>query len=156
MGSLSFGLYWRLVMLLGLGALEVGYITGSLNSNNDPISLLIYWRSPAERIEMARQLYIVSSIALNQIGPMIFPQDKRSTRDLILELEASIFKEYETAKAQLNFRYLPFSEDGKGPGPLKTKLEQYYVEKILENDPEFRLAQQQFFAEGAKSAANDQ
>ncbi|KAJ3306107.1 hypothetical protein HDV03_000341 [Kappamyces sp. JEL0829] len=136
MGSLSFAPYWRLVTFMALGSFEMA----TLSSGRDPIPFLLHWRTPSEKIHMARQLFVLFSIAFNVIGPFFFPQDNRSSSELVAELELLVLKEGEAATTHLKESFAPFVADGQVDKSMKTNLEKWFIERTLEADPEFRLA----------------
>lgn len=141
-GSLTHGLYWRLVLLVSLGALEIYLLVTPI----DPIPYFLPWRTVAEKIVVLRHVFLILSIAMNQIGPILFPVDNRTTRDLLVELENVTLAEEEGSSSSLTNAIAPFMSDGKGIGGLKRKLEQLQIEKSLENDPSYLEAAEQFKA----------
>ena len=142
--------YWRFMLFVALITLDLALKT----STSDPLSYLIYWRTPAEKVILARELFIVISIAMSQIGPIFFPADSRTLKDLVLELEDFTHKEFDSSVNRMVRTFGPFAEKGSGNsiiprlilplGDLKSKLERHYVEKMLEADPEFAGAQKAF------------
>jgi hypothetical protein len=102
--------FWRFVLFSILVTLDLAWKT----CITDPLPYLIYWRTPAEKIIMARELFIVISIAMNQIGPFLFPVDSRSLKDLILELETLTHKELEDSISRIMRICGPFSKKGSG------------------------------------------
>jgi hypothetical protein len=148
LGSGSFSPYWKLVSFFGLIAFEISLLV----SLNDPIPWFLHWRTIHEKIQLARHLFIVFTIAMNQIGPFFFPVDNRSVRQLLMELETSVVREAEQSQLALINAYAPFHADGKGNGipcqlilgDLKRQMEKMFMERILESDPEFQKAVEQY------------
>jgi hypothetical protein len=108
------------------------YLTVSVS---DPLSIILPWRTIHEKIILFRHLYVITSIALSQIGPYFNPVDRRSIRDLLVQLEGLLMQENESSTQRIETAYAPF-RNGKAAS-LKTRLEQQKMEATLENDPEF-------------------
>ena len=109
-GGYLYAPFWRFVLFSILVTLDLAWKT----CITDPFPFLIYWRTPAEKIVMARELFIVTSIAMSQIGPFFFPVDSRSLKDLILELETLSHKELENSISRIMRIYGPYSQKGSG------------------------------------------
>ena len=111
-GSGSFSPYWKLVSFLALVAFELSLLL----SQEDPIPYFFPWRTIHEKIQLSRHLFIISTIAMNQIGPFFFPVDSRTVRQLLMELEGAVVREAEQSQLALIKAYTPFHVDGKGNG----------------------------------------
>ncbi|KAI8897678.1 hypothetical protein BC833DRAFT_592697 [Globomyces pollinis-pini] len=111
MKNFSFGRYWRFTSLIGLGAFELYFLV----NESDPLPYLFHWRTISEKIILLRHIFMVSSIAILQLGPVLFPYDKRSMRDLLInELEPLLIALNEQSKVQLNTNMHAFDVKSKG------------------------------------------
>jgi hypothetical protein len=108
-GSLSFAPYWRLLLLLLLFTLELSMIVTTANS----FEWFLPSRTVFEKIQLARETFIIISIAMNQVGPFFFPVDNRTMRDKLLDLEKLLVRENECSKAKLAESVAPFVIEGK-------------------------------------------
>jgi hypothetical protein len=102
-------------------------------SVTDPIPFLS-WRTIHEKVVLLRQLFVILSIALSQLGPFVSPVDKRSIRDMLVQLETVLLSENAASATRIQVAFAPFQN---GPESLQTRLEQQKLEDTLENDPEF-------------------
>jgi curved DNA-binding protein CbpA len=107
-GGQLYAPYWRMILFLPLVALDILWKT----CVNDPLEFIMHWRTPAEKVILARELFIVLSIALSQIGPFFFPVDSRTLKDLIVELEALTHKELEGSMSRIVRIYGPHKDSG--------------------------------------------
>ena len=102
--------YWKLLMFATLVSIDILLKT----CVNDPFPFILHWRTPAEKIILARELFIVLSIAMSHIGPLLFPVDSRSLKDLIHELEGLTHRELDSSISRIIRVYGPYAEKGSG------------------------------------------
>ncbi|KAJ1334443.1 hypothetical protein BSLG_007598 [Batrachochytrium salamandrivorans] len=119
LGRMDFGRYWRLSGLFAIAAIEAYLIF----SADDIMPYVLPWRTVSQKIELLRQLFITVSIAIAQIGPILFPVDTRPPRHQILELEQAIDMQTRQAIGSFADAFLPYQSDPKAAGKLQRKME---------------------------------
>ncbi|KAH6571189.1 hypothetical protein BASA60_007310 [Batrachochytrium salamandrivorans] len=119
LGRMDFGRYWRLSGFFAIAAIEAYLIF----SADDIMPYVLPWRTVSQKIELLRQLFITVSIAIAQIGPILFPVDTRPPRHQILELEQAIDMQTRQAIGSFADAFLPYQSDPKAAGKLQRKME---------------------------------
>lgn len=112
----------------------------------DPIYFFLPWRTVAEKIKIFRNIFVIVSIAISRLGPLLFPEDPRPIREKLIELDNILLNQIEISKDLVGQAVSPFATDQKGPGALPNLLQQIHLEKSLENDPAYKLAVDAFKA----------
>ncbi|KAL5037665.1 hypothetical protein RTP6_005064 [Batrachochytrium dendrobatidis] len=118
-GRMDFGRYWRFSGLLAIAAIEAAW----LFSSTDVFPYILPWRTVSQKIQLLRQFFITVSIAISQIGPILFPVDKRPIRQVILDLEQKIDMQTRQAVSFFADAFLPFQNDPKAAGKLQRNME---------------------------------
>ncbi|KAI8823455.1 uncharacterized protein EV422DRAFT_355974 [Fimicolochytrium jonesii] len=143
-GGLGGGRYWRFVGVLAMGCFESRILLSpSTSVPNTILRTLIPWRTTHEHIEMLRQLFVVSTIAMAQLGPILFPSedDGRTLTQLVSELDS--MTQLQLKESARNFRaaFEPFAKDPVAVTALQRKMEKLAVDtQLLEVDQEIGLA----------------
>ena len=107
-GSLSDALYWRCALLFLVFIFELFMMTGQL-----ALDQWICWRTRYELVALVRQLFVCLTIALNQIGPVLFPVDNRTLSELITETEQAVRGFQQSGLAGLKMLYEPVAAESK-------------------------------------------
>ena len=94
-----------------------------LLEDSDPTAFLVPWRSTHERIAMLHQLFVVSSIAFSQVGPMLYPERTRSTKQLVEELDHLTSMQLKDSAESFRSAFEPFADDPRAAGELQRKME---------------------------------
>ena len=118
-GRISFGLYWRLAIILACASIEANWLLSSIPS----LQYVLPWRTSFEKILVLRQILFNVSIAISQIGPVFQSSDNRPTRQIITELEQIVDMQVGLAIRSFADEFAPFHEDPKGAGLLQRKME---------------------------------
>jgi hypothetical protein len=148
------GRYWRFISLLCLGAYESflyfnDFTTlDSIFSNSKldfyrPVSIFsfIFSRIPIyQRIQILRQLFVYSGLAISQLGPLWFPakidlfNDKKALIQEIENIQNRLIPEiYEESKFVFSSAFEPFEDNEEMKTLLKRQMGQVVVDlKILE------------------------
>ena len=148
------GRYWRLISLICIGSFE-SYLyfndfttLDSIHTNSKfkismPstwISLLLLSVPIFQRIQIMRQLFVYSGLALSQLGPLWFPTDSdlfSNKKTLIMEIENiqknSLSELYEESNYVFSSAFEPFENNEEMKALLKRQMGQIVVDlKILE------------------------
>ncbi|KAJ3089146.1 hypothetical protein HK102_007109 [Quaeritorhiza haematococci] len=135
LGKGDFARYWRFVGLLAMSALE-GTI---LFTSRDPLPYFFPWRTPSEKITLLHQLFIVTFIALSQVGPIWFPADpKGNLKQVVQDLDTVYKLLYRESAASFRTAFEPYKDDPKAAGLLQRRMEKLTVDqKLLEVDREY-------------------
>ncbi|KAF9121904.1 hypothetical protein BGX30_002312 [Mortierella sp. GBA39] len=75
-GKGNYGRYWRFIMLAGMGAIEMSLVLTAGNAGGGWMERLMPGLVPFEQIAVLHQLYISASVAVSQVGPLLFPEGK--------------------------------------------------------------------------------
>ncbi|KAF9540006.1 hypothetical protein EC957_004708 [Mortierella hygrophila] len=76
-GKGNYGRYWRFIMLVGMGAIEMSLVLTAGNVGGGGwMERLMPGLVPFEQIAVLHQLYISASVAVSQVGPLLFPEGK--------------------------------------------------------------------------------
>lgn len=148
------GRYWRFISLLCLGAYESYLYFNDFTTLDSifadshfkikrPSTILtfIILRIPIfQRIQILRQIFIYSGLAMSQLGPLWFPSkpdlfsDKKALIQEIENIQNRLTPEiYEEAKYVFNSAFEPFEDNEEMKALLKRQMGQVIVDlKILE------------------------
>lgn len=148
------GRYWRFVALILLGAYESflylndftvfeSIFADSQLNFGQPLSIITYLLSRVpifQRIQVLRQLFVFSGLAMSQLGPLWFPSKPDLFNDkkaLIQELETiqkgPLSEIYEESKYVFNSAFEPFEDNEEMKNLLKRQMGQIVVDlKVLE------------------------
>ncbi|KAI8925804.1 hypothetical protein BC831DRAFT_459485 [Entophlyctis helioformis] len=119
LGRLDFGRYWRFAGLSFIAAVEAQLLFGA----TDPLWFVLPWRTTFERITMLRNLFIVLSIAMSQVGPILFPADTRPLTNYLNELEQITDLQSRQALGCFAESFAPFQDDPRSAGLLQRRME---------------------------------
>ncbi|KAJ3055573.1 hypothetical protein HK097_010094 [Rhizophlyctis rosea] len=136
LGKVEYGRYWRFVGMVGMAALE----GKMLMQDSDPTAFLVPWRSTHERIAMLHQLFVVSSIALSQVGPMLYPEKIKSTKQLVEELDQLTNMQLKDSAEAFRSAFEPFADDPRAAGELQRKMEKLAIDLRLHEDAALQTA----------------
>ncbi|KAG0289063.1 hypothetical protein BGZ96_007298 [Linnemannia gamsii] len=82
-GKGNYGRYWRFIILAVMGAIEMSLVLESGSNSGGKVGMgrwmmerLMPNLVPFEQITVLHQLYISASVAISQIGPVLFPEGK--------------------------------------------------------------------------------
>ncbi|KAI8905648.1 hypothetical protein DFJ77DRAFT_478494 [Powellomyces hirtus] len=151
-GTLNFGRYWRFVGLLTMGCLEFRLLTAPLPtspSTPQPLAAtilhtLLPWRTTHEHIALLHQLFVVISIAVSQLGPILWPPTATTTADraqMLTDLDA--LTNMQLKESAHNFRsvFAPFARDPAAVGELQKKMEKMAVDlQLLDGNADLTIA----------------
>ncbi|KAG0065123.1 hypothetical protein BGZ89_008586 [Linnemannia elongata] len=90
-GKGNYGRYWRFILLAGMGAIEMSLVFSAGSVGGGWMEWLMPGLVPFEQIVVLHQLYISASVAVSQVGPVLFPegQEKQeSSSELIKRLQS--------------------------------------------------------------------
>ncbi|KAJ3164680.1 hypothetical protein HDU88_005112 [Geranomyces variabilis] len=162
-GTMTFGRYWRFTGLLLLGTIELGILTRpapgtasltalSLSSLSSLLSfgrlvLILPHRTAHEHIILYRQLLIVASVAVSQLGPVLFADSPSANKDgavmkqLLNELESLTNLQLRDSAHAFRGVFEPFQRDAVAVAELRRKMEKMAVDmRLLEGDQELVIA----------------
>ena len=148
------GRYWRFISLLCLGAYESflylndfttldSIFSDSQLNFNRPISIFSFILSGIpiyQRIQILRQIFVYSGLAMSQLGPLWFPaktdlfNDKKALIQEIENIQNRLMPEiYEESKFVFSSAFEPFEDNEEMRTLLKRQMGQVVVDlKILE------------------------
>lgn len=89
-GKGNYGRYWRFIMLAGMGAIEMSLVLTAGGVGEGWLARLMPGLVPFEQIAVLHQLYISTSVAVSQVGPVLFPEEKEkqeTSSELIKRLQ---------------------------------------------------------------------
>lgn len=148
------GRYWRFISLLCLGAfesylyfndfttLDTIFADSQVNLKR-PLTIFsfIFSRTPLyQRIQILRQIFVYSGLAMSQLGPLWFPEkpdlfsDKKALIQEIDNIQNGLIPEiYEESKYVFNSAFEPFEDNEEMKTLLKRQMGQVVVDlKVLE------------------------
>lgn len=134
-GSGQYGTYWRFMAFFGMMVLEANMIFLPY----DPIAWFLPNCTVAEKISILHQCITYVFMAINQIGPLIFPQQTADVRDAMRRLEKqALIQEKETSK-YFEKQLKPFIEDPSNYSLLKSEMQKRSMHvRLLANDEDYR------------------
>ncbi|RKO88361.1 hypothetical protein BDK51DRAFT_32511 [Blyttiomyces helicus] len=140
LGRIDFGSYWRFVGLISLAALEA-----CVAIRASPLPWIFFpWRTPSQKIAILHQLFVVISIAFSQLGPILFPVDRRPLKQRLLELDGISGMLAKESVAMFRAAFEPFAHDPAAAGELQRKMEKLVQDlKVHEADPALGVAASQ-------------
>ena len=132
LGILEYGKYWRFISLFLCAGLEYTMLFTSYN----PFSM-IFWRPQFQIIAILHQLFLVYSIALSQVGPLIYPNPNENISQLVRELHISV--ESILSESSLLFKQSlePFKSNAVLAGVLESKMQQLAIQLRFRGDPAY-------------------
>ncbi|KAJ3158797.1 hypothetical protein HDU86_002480 [Geranomyces michiganensis] len=157
-GTMTFGRYWRFVGLLLLGSIELGILTRPAPTPGTGITfslpsllsfrhlvLILPHRTAHEHIILYRQLFVVASVAVSQLGPVLFPNDASNKgavmKSLLNELESLTNLQLRDSAHAFRGVFEPFQRDAVAVAELRRKMEKMAVDmRLLEGDQELVIA----------------
>ncbi|KAJ3183944.1 hypothetical protein HDU85_001794 [Gaertneriomyces sp. JEL0708] len=140
MGLQNSGRYWRFVTLCALACLEANMVYGNA-ANSWLQQSLLPWRTVNEQVALLHQLYVVTCIALSQIGPILFPTNKQTSKQLLTELEALTNMQLKESTMAFRSAFEPVSRDPHAVTALQRKMEKLAVDlQLLDSDADLRLS----------------
>lgn len=89
-GKGNYGRYWRFIMLAGMGAIEMSLVLTAGSAGEGWMGRLMPRLVPFEQIAVLHQFYISASVAVSQVGPVLFPEGKEkqeTSSELIKRLQ---------------------------------------------------------------------
>lgn len=148
------GRYWRFIALICLGAYEAflyfndftvldSIFADSRLKLGQPASIISYLLSKIpifQRIQVLRQLFVFSGLAMSQLGPLWFPDkpdlfgDKKALIQEIENIQKGALSEiYEESKYIFSSAFEPFEDNEEMKTLLKRQMGQIIVDlKVLE------------------------
>ncbi|KAI8846618.1 hypothetical protein BC829DRAFT_262896 [Chytridium lagenaria] len=135
LGKGDFGRYWRFAFLVLLAGIESSILW---RQSPRPFYFLS-WRTVSENIEIMHQVFIAVSIAVSQIGPVLFPSQQLDLKGQLDELEQLSLMNFAEATMQFRGAFEPFAKDPQAAGLVQRKMEKMAVElKLMEIDSGLR------------------
>ncbi|KAJ3300120.1 hypothetical protein HDU76_006153 [Blyttiomyces sp. JEL0837] len=133
-GKGDFGRYWRFVALFTMASLEGMMLLRA----KDPTRYILPWRTTSERIAILHQAYIAVSIAVSQIGPVLWPKQLMEMQALVNELDQITMLNFNEATVNFSTAFEPLAKDPVAAGVLQRKMEKRIVDlKLTEMDPQY-------------------
>ncbi|KAJ3010032.1 hypothetical protein HKX48_007613 [Thoreauomyces humboldtii] len=141
-GTLNFGRYWRFVGLFTMASIETSLLMGPPESIPARVlGTLIPWRTTHEYIAMLHQLFVIVSVATSQLGPILWPTDTRTTKNLLDELENVTNLQLKESVHQFRTAFEPFARDPRTIVDLQKKMEKLTVDlKLHETEADLTVA----------------
>ncbi|CAG8535226.1 1343_t:CDS:2 [Diversispora eburnea] len=135
LGKGKFGRFWRFLIFFSMACTEASMI---LNPEQPGIISYIFSRWIIfEQISILRQSFVVTFIAISQVGPILFP-DETNIRPALQNLEVLSSYAAEETKNQLKLSFRPFQGDPNAQELVKMKMKELYIDNFLQhNNPEF-------------------
>ncbi|KAJ3197407.1 citrate (Si)-synthase [Irineochytrium annulatum] len=121
LGKGEFGRYWRYVTFGMMACLEAALLFNSF----DPFAYLLTWRTSSEKVQVMHQVFIAVSIAVSQIGPVVWPEERNDLGNLLGELDQLTQLNLNESALQFRSACDPFARD-----PAQTTLLQRKIEKL--------------------------
>ncbi|KND02969.1 uncharacterized protein SPPG_02044 [Spizellomyces punctatus DAOM BR117] len=142
LGTLNFGRYWRFVGLLSMGCFEAKILfSGPSSTALLVLRTLLPWRTLHEQIIMLHQLFVVVFIAISQLGPILFPEDKRTVKQMMLELENLTNLQLKESTRSFRSAFEPFARDPVAVADVQKKMEKLAVDlQLLEGNADLTVA----------------
>ncbi|RUS33533.1 hypothetical protein BC938DRAFT_471217 [Jimgerdemannia flammicorona] len=136
LGKGQFGKFWRLVVFFALACLEFSMLVSPT-----PFILsgwLYPYRTTYQQIALLHQLFITVSIALSQVGPVLFPSESQDIRPMIEQVELLSHIAAAESLQLTREAFAPFARDEVAQTELKRKMEKMAVDLNLLNDPNYQ------------------